>query len=254
MKKSLSILVVMVLVLFAGSAWASQKVVVYGDDGYPPYSYGEGREVKGIYVDILKEAFSKMEGYDVEIKVLPWKRLLSKLEAGKIVAGFPPYKVASRPWMVYSEPILQENVVVFGLKSKVEGKTKWPEDFYGLRVGLNHGFSYENLLGHEGAEAVKAGKLTVEEAMDSTTNLRKLVAGRIDIYVNDQLTDISKFASGEDPVVLASTVGGQWGYLGFSSDNSSFPYADDFRAAFDEAIKEMKNSGKIEEILNNYMK
>lgn len=36
MKKSLSIVAVIVLALFAGSAWASQKVVVYGDDGYPP--------------------------------------------------------------------------------------------------------------------------------------------------------------------------------------------------------------------------
>nr|WP_321501153.1 transporter substrate-binding domain-containing protein [uncultured Dethiosulfovibrio sp.] len=254
MKKNLSIAVVMVLAFFAGSAWASQKVVVYGDDGYPPYSYGEGRDVKGIYVDILKEAFSKMEGYDVEIKVLPWKRLLSELEAGKIMAGFPPYKVASRPWMVYSEPILQENVVVFGLKSKMEGKTKWPEDFYGSRIGLNNGYSYENLLGQDGAKAVAEGKLIVEEAMDSPTNLRKLAAGRVDVYVNDQLTDISEFASGEDPVVLASTVGGQWGYLGFSSNNSSFPYADEFRGTFDEVIKEMKDSGRIDEILKSYMK
>ncbi|SMG26202.1 substrate-binding periplasmic protein [Dethiosulfovibrio salsuginis] len=254
MKKSLSIVAVMVLALFAGSAWASQKVVVYGDNGYPPYSYGEGRDVKGIYVDILKEAFSKMEGYDVEIKVLPWKRLMAELESGKIVAGFPPYKVAARPWMVYSEPILQENVVAFGLKSKVEGKNNWPEDFYSSRVGLNHGFSYENLLGHEGSNAVAEGKLTVEEAMDSPTNLRKLVAGRIDVYVNDQLTDISGFSSEEDPIIIAATVGGQWGYLGFSSNNRAFPYADEFRAAFDEVIKEMKDSGRIDEILKNYMK
>lgn len=33
-----------------------------------------------------------MEGYDVEIKVLPWQRLISELESGKIVAGFPPYR------------------------------------------------------------------------------------------------------------------------------------------------------------------
>lgn len=244
----------MVIALFAGSAWASQKVVVYGDDGYPPYSYRDGRDVKGIYVDILTEAFSKMDGYDVEIQTLPWRRLISELEAGKIMAGFPPYKVAARPWMVYSEPILQENLVVFGLKSKVEGKTKWPEDFYGSKVGLNHGFSYENLLGPEATEAVKGGKMAVEEAMDSPTNLRKLAAGRIDIYVNDQLTDISEFSSGEDPIVVATTIGGQWGYLGFSSENSDFPYADDFRAAFDEVIKEMKDSGRIDEILKDYMK
>ncbi len=255
MRKSLNaIIAVIALTLFAGSAIASQKVVVYGDDGYPPYSYRDGREIKGIYVNILREAFSRMDGYEVEIKTLPWKRLLGELEAGKIMAGFPPYKVASRPWMVYSEPILQENVVVFGLKSKVEGKTVWPNDFYGSRVGLNHGFDYENLLGHEGNEAVKEGKLRVEEAMDSPTNLRKLAAGRIDLYVNDQLTDVSQFASEGDPVVIASVIGGQWGYLGFSPKKNSFPYSDDFRATFDKVIKEMRESGRIEQILNNYMK
>ncbi len=195
-----------------------------------------------------------MDGYEVEIKTLPWKRLIGELEAGKIMAGFPPYKVATRPWMIYSEPIIQENVVVFGLKSKVEGKAVWPNDFYGLRVGLNHGFDYENLLGHEGNKAVKEGKLKVEEAMDSPTNLRKLAAGRIDLYVNDQLTDVSQFASEGDPIVIASVIGGQWGYLGFTSKDDLFPYLNDFKAAFNEVIKEMKKSGAIEDFFKKYTK
>lgn len=255
MKINLSVIIIMaILTLFSGCAMASQKVLVYGDDGYPPYSYVKDNEIRGIYVDILKEAFSRMDGYDVEIHALPWKRLLGEMESGKIMAGFPPYRVASRPWMVYSEPILQENIVVFGLKSKVEGKAVWPDDFYGSRVGINNGFSYENLLGHDGSEAVKGGKLKVEEAMDSPTNLRKLAAGRIDLYVNDQLTDISGFSSGDDPIVIATVIGGQWGYLGFTSKDDLFPYSDDFKAIFNEIIIKMKKSGKLEELLNKYTK
>lgn len=228
------------------------EVVVYGDDGYPPYSYLKGEEMRGIYVDILREAFELMEGYQVEIKGLPWKRLIRDLEKGKILAGFPPYRSEARPWMVYSEPILEEKVVVFGLKSRMEGRTRWPEDFYGLKVGLNDGFLHDALLGPEAARAVADGQLSVEEAFDSSTNLKKLAIGRIDVYVNDRLTDISDFTSAKDPVVIAADVVGQWGYLGFSSANDDFPYSDHFRRTFDGIIRDMRDSGRIEAIIREY--
>jgi len=75
-------------------------VEIYADDSYPPYSYNEGGELKGIYTEILKKAFSRMEGYKVKINAVPWKRALSYIERGKGFAIYPPYhRVEDRPYM-----------------------------------------------------------------------------------------------------------------------------------------------------------
>ena len=53
---------------------ADIDVIVYADNNYAPYSYEEGVAVKGIYSEILKSAFSRIDGYKVKIKSVPWKR------------------------------------------------------------------------------------------------------------------------------------------------------------------------------------
>ena len=115
-----------------------QKVVVYGDNGYPPYSYLENDVPKGVYVDILQTAFSRMSDYEVTIEMKPWKRGVHLVKSGKVMALFPPYYSDERTlWMNFSEPILQEQVVVFGKADNLAGKSKWPEDFYNSKIGMN---------------------------------------------------------------------------------------------------------------------
>lgn len=156
--------------------------------------------------------------------------------------------------MTLSEPILEEKLVVFGKKSKFEGKAKWPDDFSGAKVGLNAGFDHAGLLGDAGAAAEKEGKIKIDEGPDSALNLKKLDMGRVDFYINDQLTDISSVAGGDDPVVIGAEVGGQWGYLGYTQKTDAFPFAKDFQEKFNAVIKEMKESGRIAEIVKSYQK
>ena len=72
-----------------------------------------------------------MPDYDVTINVMPWKRGLDAVRNGKAAAIFPPYRTEDRlHWMYLSEPILEEQIVVFGKAESFEGKTEWPDDFF----------------------------------------------------------------------------------------------------------------------------
>ena len=47
---------------------APQTVILYGDDDYAPYSYVENGAFKGMYIDILRQAASRMPGYRLELQ------------------------------------------------------------------------------------------------------------------------------------------------------------------------------------------
>lgn len=234
-----------------GIASSKQQVTIYGDNGYPPYSYEENGEPKGVYVDILKIVFSRMNDYDVKIELKPWKRCIHFIKNGKVLAFFPPYYSDERTlWVNYSEPILQEQVVVFGKPDKLQGKTKWPEDFYDSKIGMNRGYDPTSMAGEKFAAAIKAGMIEFEEADNNEMNLKKLEAGRLDFYLSDKLINITKYSSIKRGVVAKNN----YGYLGFTRKYEQHEYLSDFKKKFDQIIKQMKDSKEIEKIVENYIK
>ena len=62
MARMILTLLSLTLVLCSNAVFAAEKVVVYGDDSYPPYTYLDATTKKpmGIYVEILQAAFAKM--------------------------------------------------------------------------------------------------------------------------------------------------------------------------------------------------
>lgn len=248
-------------VVLALACWSAAMVgsaqdafVVYGDESYPPYSYMDPgtKKAAGIYVEILQMAFAKMPEYKVDIQVTPWKRALSLVETGDGMAVFPPYYNQERAaWMNFSEPILDETIVVYGKEEKLKGKAKWPEDFYGSTVGINFGFVPGNLGGKAFADAIKAGKITLDDGGKSNEScLSKIELGRLDFYLNDRLIDIRSAPSVRRSSVVAST---NQGYLGFTKKTAKFPQLPAFKAKFDGVIKDLKKSGAIAAVLKKHM-
>jgi len=71
MKENTILLAVLFLFGFAPMLQAKTAVTVYCDNNYPPYSYVENGETRGIYVEVLTKAFSRMEAYEVTIIAEP---------------------------------------------------------------------------------------------------------------------------------------------------------------------------------------
>lgn len=249
------------LLLLSTTVWAKTPVTVYGDHNYPPYAYLEGKEAKGIYTEILRKAFSRMPDYAVTIELVPWARGLNFIETGEGFAIFPPYHhPAARPWIKpYSVPILEESVVVFCTQDTLpKSGNRWPEDYYGLTIGLNLGFK---LGGDTFWKAVEERKIRLEEATGSRPNILKLGANRIDCYMNDRLSVLFELdrlkKSGEykgAAFVEGALVSSEKGYLGFTDmDKGKFPFKEDFVKKFNAEILRMQASGELQSIIDSHI-
>lgn len=251
-------------------AWTLQaqapltSVTIYSDDAYPPYSYQIQGKAVGIYPDILRYVFERMPEYRVTIKPVPFVRGLRLLETGKGFALFPPYLYENRRLYIhpYSKPILKEQVVVYchdqvALKNLPE-LAKWPEDFFGLTIGINAAFA---IGGDAFWMAAHEGKLRVEEAKDNQENILKMRAKRIDCYINDRLSiawEIKRLKESgridsSDYFALAAFVSEEYGYLGYTAYAEQFPYKDAFVTHFDEILQEAQASGIVEQVISEYI-
>jgi polar amino acid transport system substrate-binding protein len=149
------------LLLALPVAHATEKVVLYGDENYPPYSYMENGRFTGIDVDILRLAAILLSPqYQIQLAPIPWKRGLAMMEKGRAFGLFPPGRKLDRTYIdQYSIPILRESVVVFCNRLVMRtSRRNFPEDFAGLTIGINAGF----LLSDRLVQAANAGIVILE--------------------------------------------------------------------------------------------
>ena len=242
---------------------APVNVTIYADDHYPPYSYLENGRLTGIYTLIVRKALERMPDYQVQLVAVPWKRGVLMLEKGEAFALYPPYaRPAERPYMKYSEAMLTEQVAVFCNTAASARRTLkiWPDDYFGLRIGLNAGFLSG---GKQLDDAVKAGRMNIDAAHGNRANLLKLMRGRVDCYVNDRLSILWEMerikkeglmAPGYLRLLETAELGAEQGFLGYTGlSPEQYPFRDDFFQKFNAAIRDMKRSGDIKELVERFL-
>ncbi len=253
------LLLASILLLFSSMSWSQTPVTIYGDDSYPPYSYTENGKQTGIYTVILERLFQRMSDYKVTLEGRPWKRSLRAIEAGEILALYPPYKLPKdRPYMEYDLPILDEEIIVICRDQVLsQPRTRWPQDYLGLTIGNNLGF---NVGGQAFAAQVKEGNIKLQEANDTKLNLLKLIKGRIDCYINDavsirwQLNQLQKQGLYQGVGLSQGlTIHTVQGYLGFAVKDDKFPHKADFKRQYLKQLNQMHQSGEINRILLEYL-
>ncbi|MCG8565730.1 MAG: transporter substrate-binding domain-containing protein [Desulfobacterales bacterium] len=251
----------LVLLFGVPSALAGkQRVEIFCDNDYPPYSYGENGRAAGIYADILRRAFSRMEDYDVTITPVPWRKGVALMRAGEGFALYPPYfRPKVRPFMDYPASVLDEGYAMVGTPDlKAKDPKVWPDDFKGMRVGVNSGYSIPDL------DKARAMGVEIQEADTSQQNLEKLADGQVDAYINDKnalLWTLKQMKAGNESqsaryskLTQVMDISREQGYLGFSNQAMDrFPFRSDFIRKFVAVIQKMKETGEIQAILDSYI-
>jgi polar amino acid transport system substrate-binding protein len=236
------------------------SIVIYGDENYPPYSYVEKGILKGIYTEIIKEAKKEIEGYDIELRPIPWRRGLNLIESGGAFALYSPYyRPLERPWMDYSIPILEESLVIFANKQLIYEDTNWIELLKNLKIGKNSGFASLSAL----EKLIDVRMLDIEEANSTRMNLLKLGSGRIDAYINDkisilwtlkELKEKGEYKPSFNEIQFSPHISIEYGHIGYTTENDSiFFYKNDFKKKMDNIIQAMKEDGRIEAITFKYI-
>ena len=166
--------------LFNSSSYCREVLGI--DTAYPPYMYGDKGQAKGLYVQLLKKVFQKMN-VDIKLEAKPWARVMRTAKRGKWGVG-GIYKNAERVKIFdYSEPIYKERLLLFVRKSSTI-KFNSLKDLKGKTLAIMRGWSY----GTEFDNAKKKGLFRVVETNRGEQSFNLLFKKRVNGVVMDSVS------------------------------------------------------------------
>ncbi len=153
------------------------ETITIGSNGNASPGWSKYSKNNGYILHIVEEAFN-YSGIEIEIIWLPWKRAFENARKNKIDSTCCWFYVEERTKdFYYSDPVVVETQVFFHLKS-YNFNWKSIDDLKGIIIGGDIGFNY----GEEFEEAEKSGKIVMKRVPSYGQNLKKLIAGRIQLY------------------------------------------------------------------------
>jgi polar amino acid transport system substrate-binding protein len=179
-------LLIRALLLFtfftACNVYAYPQKIVIATLEYPPFIYSDNNQAKGPIVDKVIYIFDQL-GVDVTIKIYPITRGLLMVKNGEVDAYFSLKKTPEREkeLLFTNEPIIQQPFVFFINKNS---KINWNgsiEDINKYRFGIVSNTSYGTVFD----KYLNNGVITnIDMAQTFELNIKKLIAGRVDIIIN----------------------------------------------------------------------
>lgn len=170
------LVLVLVVTGFAGAASARDKVLLVTDE-WPPY-YSASIANQGFVTQVVKEAY-KAVGYDVEVRFLPWERVMAMAKSGEadgIMGAY--YKKEREADFKYSAAIAESQLSFYKQKSKPH-KYSSLNDVKGKTVGIVRGYTFT-------PEFDQSPAIKKDQSDNLPAALRKLLAGRVDFVLDDQ--------------------------------------------------------------------
>jgi len=226
--------------------WEPYAVYTFADkDGNPT----------GVDIELIK-AVAKEVGCEVTFRQLPWARMLLELENGVLDATSSTSKTPERELFAhFSEPYREAEMAVFVRRGEtgkhpLKGLSSIPGA--GFKLGVIAGYYY----GPEFADLMEDPKFAaqVDGAADYETNIRKLLHGRIDGLLVDDVgvvTGEAKALGVEDKIERHPVrIAGDDLHFMFSRktvDPATFE-------AINASLAKMIADGRVDEIVARYLK
>lgn len=160
-----------------GQTQPSKVLITTGD--WPPYN-GKDLPGGGIANALVQAAFCEV-GIEVEFGWFPWSRSLKLAIEGSWQASsvwaFTPDRAKD---LVYSDPLVAGEDVLYHLEGT---RFDWQEidDLRAWKIGGTIGYSYPGLRTEKGDFQIH-----LERAPSDLLNFRKLLAGRIQVFIADR--------------------------------------------------------------------
>ncbi|WP_095194829.1 ABC transporter substrate-binding protein [Pseudomonas sp. Irchel 3A7] len=234
----------LVVLLVLDTTQAAQKVRYCDYPVYPPISWSDGKQVRGLAPSVVKKLFGEL-GYEVEIVVLGnWKRCLLDAAEGRVDVVLA-YSTAQREQsMLFSTvPVLREEVALF-INRRHPVKFERLQDLANYRGGLLFGESYGVEFDH-----MVAQNNNIEWVAGSHQNFGKLVRGRIDFITQERRTGqlyVENLPGGQDIIALPNALSVDYLRVAVSRRSPLANRMPDINAQ----LQRMVEAGDIERLLN----
>jgi len=219
----------------AGICQAQTKTIHFTTDSEKPGGY---------LLAITQAAFERV-GYKVEVDYRPWGRALEDVMTGQTEALLGAQFTEQRAEkMLYSQQIGQSEMVFFKLKAN-NVPFKQVADLKGMTVGTIRNASYT-------PEFDNMAEITKEVVTDARINVRKLLAGRIPLFVEKKaiIQSILKteFAADADKIDFITPPLKTMKF--FNCFSKAAPGADQKQADFNRGLEMITKDGTLQAILN----
>lgn len=141
---------------------------------FPPLT-SESMAGGGLSAEIVEAVFAEM-GRPMRIEFYPWERAEAMVESGEAWGAFPYVPTADRQARFLTSNPISRGETVFYYYDDAFDSVEYTElsELQPYTIGVSLGYWYIDVLTQAG--------LTTEEASDDLANLRKLQAGRIQLF------------------------------------------------------------------------
>ncbi|MFG6468236.1 substrate-binding periplasmic protein [Roseateles sp. BYS87W] len=176
MKRRLCLALPALLAARPSVAAADEPVLLGVTENLAPLNYLEDGLAQGFSVELLR-LMTAQAGLRLELQVLPWQRAMQVAEGSANSVLFSltrtPEREAQFQWV---GPIAQRRILIYKLASRTELTLTQLSELGSARIGVVRESAADKQLQ---AAGLKPG-LQLEQGLDDATNVRKLLAGRMD--------------------------------------------------------------------------
>lgn len=192
----------------------------------------------GVQIEIAQQ-IRQRTGLDFDIRLYPPKRAAQLFGNGEVDGIFPDTGTGDEPSAIRSDSFAQ--VRFHALLRRDRPPVLGIGDMHGLRVGLVNGYAYPN-------ELLRDPLVTLDYTNTADAGMRKLLAGRLDVLIEDGRTLFALLRRhGQQAELRVSR------YPVFVIDaHFSFQASDAGRrlvSAFNQALEQMRRDGTLARIL-----
>ncbi|WP_430475140.1 substrate-binding periplasmic protein [Thalassospira lucentensis] len=220
----------------------AQNVTLLTED-YPPYNFIESDELRGVGADVI-QAMASAIGYHKRMEVLPWKRVMLRLEDEAEIGVFSMTRTPQREEMyAWVGPIVKARVGLYQLTER----RSLVHSVQGLRyveaIGVQAGGAHEQALLEYGFE-------NLEPIFNQSSGIQMLAVGRIDLLVSSDIELFEQLKKTEltlDDLELVYSFGRGDLYLAFSKQTSVSALTA-WQAAYDHIVE----NGQFDMIMEKY--
>lgn len=133
---------------------SAEQNIVFADSPYPPYVLGASSDKVpkgGTAVDLVNQLFSELPEYNLEFRLLPWKRVLRELEKGHVDGVTMVAKTPERAqYLDFTSALVSYELALFYSASTFPNGINWQQlsDLSDYRIGVVEGYLSDSKL-HE---------------------------------------------------------------------------------------------------------
>lgn len=223
---------------------ADGKIIMVTNAEFEPFEYKDGDEIVGIDVDIAKAIADEL-GVELEISDIAFASCIPALQAGKadfIAAGMSITEERKKNVDFTDNYFNASQAIIVPVDSDIASRT----DLNGKTVGVQTGTTGDSYCTNEdGSSDISVGEVKrYEKAVDAAQDV---ISGRIDAEVIDNFVADKLVEKNPDKIKKLDEALTEEQYA------MALPKGSELTAKFNEILKSLQDSGKLDEIESKYL-